>query len=195
MIFLDVGAHEGQTLEEVVKPEYGFEQIYAFEPMPRQFEVLVERFGSNARVRMLRIGLGAKTAERPLYGDNANMGASLYPAKRDVDAKVETYCYFVAARVIFDALTGPLIVKLNCEGAEVEILDSLIDGDQLGKIANVLIDFDIRKVTGREAEAERILERLAAVGFDRYSLAEEVMVGATHQQRIARWLEGVLASR
>lgn len=35
-IFLDVGAHDGQTLAEVLKPEYRFDRVYAFEPMPAQ---------------------------------------------------------------------------------------------------------------------------------------------------------------
>lgn len=196
LVFLDVGAHVGQTLEEVVKPEYGFDAIYAFEPMPAQYATLVERFGDDRRVRLLPFGLARSTGKRRLFGLNDQMEASLYARKRDVDPKAVTVCSFVEASAWFQAL-GPdprrLVVKLNCEGAEVEILENLIDSGEIWKITNVVIDFDVRKVRGMEAAEPRLLERLARIGFDRHRLFEDVMGdGETHQARIANWLRGVL---
>lgn len=194
MIFLDVGAHEGQTLEEVVKPCYQFERIYAFEPMPAQYEILQRRFGGLERVTLLNYGLAYKTGKMSMYGNNNMMEATVFAAKRDADEDIVTVCDFVSAADFFRqeiASTEQTVVKLNCEGSEILVMDSLVDSGEIEKVHEVMIDFDIRKVMGREWEEAVMVEKLASVGFDRYSLCEDVMHGATHQQRIAAWLQGV----
>lgn len=181
-VFLDVGAHDGQTLEAVI--DLDFELIYAFEPMPKQYATLVERF-KRPNVALCNFGLSDFTGESLVYGTNDEMEASMYPQKNDVDSRVVTVCDFVRASEFFEELPDGLIVKLNCEGAEVAILDDLIDSGQIWKIASVLIDFDIRKVLGEEHLEERTLKRLAEIGFDRYC---DWPPGNTHQDRIRAWL-------
>jgi FkbM family methyltransferase len=193
VIFVDVGAHEGQTLAEVTKLSYPFSRIVAFEPMPAQFATLVAVYGNNARVELHNVGLSDATGRFPMFGANDQLEASIYATKDDVDPAVVTECGFVAASEAFAGFGDePLLVKLNCEGAEIRILDDLIISDAIWQCADVMIDFDIRKVPGREHEEEDVLKRLAAIGFDRYSLCDDVMHGATHQERIAHWLRGVL---
>lgn len=182
-VFLDVGAHEGQTLEAVV--DMDFEHIYAFEPMPAQFARLQALFGDLPNVTLRNVGLAARNGAALVYGTNDDMEASLYPAKRDVDSETVTLCEFVRASDFFADLPEGLIVKLNCEGAEVEILNDLIASGQIWKIANVLIDFDVRKIAGMEHLEDETLKRLADIGFDRYSGWPQ---GATHQDRIRAWL-------
>lgn len=193
MIFVDVGAHEGQTLEEVVKPRYGFDRIYALEPMPDQFAELVLRFGGHPGVTLLNAGLADQSGRLTLYGDNEAMDATLYATKRDtVDPTFTTECAFLRASDFVGSLPpGLVVVKLNCEGGEIPILDDLVSSGAIWGLHEVMIDFDIRKVDGHEAEEQRILGRLASIGFSRYSLSEEVMQGETHQERIAGWLDGV----
>lgn len=193
-VFLDVGAHEGQTLQEVVKRAYGFDRIYAFEPMPVQFARLESRFGGDPRVTLCNFGLADRTAVMSVYGTNDGMEASIFPTKRDLDPSVATVCEFVAASDFFLAnltILDTVVVKLNCEGAEVPILNDLIDSGQVWKVDNVMVDFDVRKITGMEGEEARILERFGKIGFDRFSLCEDVMHGPTHQERIAAWLESL----
>lgn len=197
MIFLDVGAHEGQTLEEVVKPRYGFDWIFAFEPMPRQFAILSERF-RDPNVILLEYGLSDHSGEATFYGGNDRMETSLYASKVDVDEREETPGRVVAASEFFEQQVAPwetAVVKLNCEGAEVPILDDLIDSGAIWRCANVMIDFDTRKVAGREGEEARVLGRLDDLGFADYCLCEDVFRGETHQDRIRCWLDGVLPSR
>lgn len=190
-VFLDVGAHEGQTLDEVLRPEHGFDLVYAFEPLPAQYATLVERFGARDGLTLLDYGLADRTAVMPVYGTNEGMEASLYPAKRDLDAGVVTDCRFVEASAFFAGHLpddATVVVKLNCEGAEVAILENLIATGQIWKIANVMIDFDVRKIPGMEDHETRLLARLDAIGFDRHVLCEHVMLGETHAERIAHWL-------
>lgn len=188
MIFLDVGAHEGQTLEVALR--YGFDRIYAFEPMPDQYAALVRRFGRLADVSLCNYGLTDRTASLRVYGTNEEMEASIYAAKADVDSDVVTECEFVEASEFFaDHVSGGAVVKLNCEGSEIPILDNLLDTGEIWKVANVMIDFDVRKIPGQEQHEDLLLERFRSVGFGRYSLREDVMLGETHAERIGCWLD------
>lgn len=197
MIFLDVGAHDGQTLEEVLQPGYPFTVIHAFEPMPAQFATLMGRF-SDPRLHVHNFGLLDRTENLPLYGTNEAMEASVYPAKADVDATVVTPASFMDASAFFRRyVTGPVVVKLNCEGSEVAIVDSLIASGEIWKVTFMMLDFDVRKIPGMEHQEADLLARLATIGFGgaRLALCEDVMQGATHQLRIANWLRTIGITR
>lgn len=194
MILLDVGAHDGQTLAEVTKPHYNFSRIASFEPMPTQYVHLVSVYGNLPGVEIHNFGLADQTGELPLYGSNDIMEASLFASKNDVDASVITMCQFVRATEFLESLPEgePLIIKLNCEGGEVPILHDLIASGAIWRAHNIMIDWDVRKIVGMEHEEGNLLYLLAEIGFTRYSLCDDVMVGSTHQDRIANWLRGVL---
>lgn len=193
MIFIDVGAYEGQTLDEVIKPRWGFSKIYSLEPMPRQFEVLVQKYSHLENVELLEYGLSNQTGEALIYGDNSIMEASMYADKRDADSSFETVCQFVEATEFLKGLPNEeLIMKLNCEGAETIILQNLIDTEWIWRLKNVMIDFDVRKIPSMVWSEAHIMAELKRIGFTRYSLCDEVMHGVTHQDRIANWLRGVL---
>jgi FkbM family methyltransferase len=160
-VFLDVGSHEGQTLEVAVRPVHGFDRIYAFEPMPVQFGTLQERFGDVPGVELCNYGvLAGRTARMPVYGANEIMEASLYPAKSDVNAAVITMCEFVEAAEFFREHIDPgmeVVMKLNCEGAEVAILGNLMDTGEIWKCAHVCVDFDVRRIPGMEASERKVI--------------------------------------
>lgn len=191
-IFLDVGGHLGQTLEEVTKPTYHFDKIYCFEPMPREFAQLRARFGHLSMLSLRNYGLADSTGNRPIYGTNADMGASIYQSKMDLDdPNTITDCAFVRASDFFqeEIEAGDLVVmKLNCEGAETIILNDLLDSGEIEKLANVMIDFDIRKIPDRVGDERAVLDRFSETGFSRYCRAEDVMRGPTHQTRVREWI-------
>jgi len=187
-VFLDVGAHEGQTLEAVVGR---FDMIYAFEPMPLQYEILVGRFGEDPNIMLCNYGLAAKTGSRYLYGNNEAMDSSFYSDKVGVDESVATLCLFQRASTWFETYIeteDDVVMKLNCEGAEVEIMNDLLDSGEIVKVGHVMIDFDVRKVPSQQASEKELMMRMAREGFDRFSLCEDVMWGRTHRDRIENWL-------
>ena len=197
-IFLDVGGHVGQTLNEVVSGKYDFDEIYCFEPMPREYTTLLERFKNDivkGKLKVVNYGLLDKTETRKIYGTNNDMGASIYREKYDLDNRdVETLCSFVEATVFFKEhiLEDDLVtVKLNCEGSEILILENLLNSKEIFKIGNVMIDFDIRKVTGRQHEADLLLKQFRDNNFVNYCLEQDVMRGNTHENRIGNWISTV----
>ncbi len=193
MIFIDVGGYEGETLQEVIKPQYNFTKIYCLEPMPRQFEVLTQKYSGLETVELLNYGLSDHTGSATIYGDNNIMEASLYPDKRDVNSSIETECEFLEASIFVNSLPDDgIIMKLNCEGAEAVILQNLIDSGTIWRLNNVMIDFDVRKVPSMAWTEAHLLGELKRIRFTRYSLCDDVMHGKTHQNRIANWLSGVI---
>ncbi len=191
-VFVDVGSHVGQTLEEVVKPRWGFDKILALEPMKKEFNVIVENFSSDKRIKFFNYGLLDYDGEVPLYGDNSKMEASIYAEHSGADSSIVTVCQFVSATKFLKDNTGvddQVIVKLNCEGSEVKILNDLLQSGHIHNLYNVMIDFDVRKCAGHEHEEGQVIRKMKADRFTRYSLCEKVMRGPTHQDRIAAWLE------
>jgi len=192
MIVLDIGSHNGQTLAELVKPIYTFSAIHAFEPMPNEYTALRLTYGQLPPLHLHNYGLADFTGPAPVYGSNSICEASMYATKVDVDSTVVTQCNFMQASVFFAGLPDePLVVKMNCEGAEVPILTDLAESGQLGRIAHLTVDFDIRRVAGHEADAEPVIDALNSAGIE-WRISGEHFHGDTHQAKIANWLREVL---
>lgn len=190
-VLVDVGSHEGQTLEEVIKPRWGFDMIHAIEPMPREFATLIERYAAHPKVVLHPFALSNYTGSVPMYGTNDLLEASVFAGKDDADESVTTEVACVDAAAFFRSLPGDeLLVNMNCEGAEIPILDSLLDNGEIGRISHMLISFDIRKVPGMEDEELRVRHRMASVGFDRFT--STYPEADTHQEQIAAWLEAAM---
>ncbi len=191
MIFLDVGTYEGETLEEVTSDRWGFTEIHGFEPMPYQWAVAHRDFSWGATV--WPFGLADFTGWTTMYGQNTKMEASVYADKVDVDPDEETRVFMVKASDFVDGLPDDMIVmKLNCECAEVAILNDLCTSGEIHSLYRVMVDFDASRVPSIAHQVDPLLQRMADAGFDRYDLQEDVMHGGTHQDRIANWLQGCM---
>lgn len=193
-IFLDVGGHRGQTIEEVSKSLYSFDTIHCFEPLPKNSGEITVRFGQVEGLQVHTSGLSDKDAVLTIFEAKAgDLGASTKHLGQPGEW-IETECSFVEATRFFreNIQDGDFVLmKLNCEGAECDILNNLIDSGEISKVHNVMIDFDVRKFRGLETEEHKLLARFQSIGFSRYSLASKVMVGKTHQARIANWIRSV----
>lgn len=193
-IFLDVGGHRGQTIEEISKPVYLFDTIHCFEPLPTNSGAISARFGQIKGLQIHTSGLSNKDALLTIFeGKAGDLGASTKRSGQPGEW-IETECNFVEASRFFKENIEDddfVLMKLNCEGAECDILNNLIDSGEISKIHNVMIDFDVRKFRGLESEEHKLLARFQSIGFSRYSLASKVMVGKTHQARIANWIRSV----
>lgn len=186
-IFLDVGAHEGSTLQAVRDPKYAFDRIYCFEPASSCWPELESI--RDDRVTICRFGLWNRTAERTLY-DPGSRGASLF-ADKFRTTPAEEVIRLVRATDWFRAELGGddvIYMKLNCEGAEADIVADLLDSGELSRVRAVMIDPDVRKIPSQAHRERELRQRLAASGLSNYAMEEDVMVGATHRDRIQNWL-------
>lgn len=191
-IFIDVGSHRGETLQEVTKPLWKFNVIFGFEPQKSLATSLQKEFSIHKNVVILPVGLSDHSGTSLLYG--SGMGASIFSGKRDIDARTTQFIELMSAAYFFNKNINNydcVIMKLNCEGAEAQILTDLTSNNELDKITNVMIDFDLRKIRGLQQQPSKTINMLKSAKFTRYFLAEDVMVGKTHGERIHNWLAHV----
>jgi FkbM family methyltransferase len=129
-VFLDVGAHEGSSLHAVRDPKYGFERIYCFEPAPACWPALDAV--PDDRVTVCRFGLWNRTCEHALY-DPGSRGASLFEDKFKSIPGTERARFLRATDWFREHLgaADEIYVKLNCEGAECDIVEDLLDSGEL----------------------------------------------------------------
>lgn len=196
-IFLDVGAHEGQSLSAVLDPKYGFNKIFAFEPVKKLHGKLSEIAADKKNIALLEYGLWNENTTKKIYSPGTLAG-SLFSGHQDVNENDFELCQFVNASEWFNKNISDdddVYVKLNCEGAEGDILFDLVKSKEIFKIKNVMIDFDVKKVKGFENTQQDVLDGFENVGFRSYSLCEVVMKGPTHITRIQSWLDSAGANK
>jgi hypothetical protein len=81
-----------------------------------------------------------------------------------------------------------VVVKTNCEGSEVDIVNSLLDRGLMAMPVTFMITFDIRNYRQHRHKEADVRRRLKAAGIDNACFSDDVMIGTTHEKRLAHWL-------
>ena len=176
-VAVDCGANVGNVT--ALLAERGAE-VYAFEPNPAAFHVLERRFAGRPAVHCLQKAVAAMAGTSRLYlhvdaNDDPvgwSAGSSLLQEKPNVDPGTCIEVETVDLDAFLAGLGRPVaVLKLDVEGAEIEILERLLDTGRLGDVWNVLVEMHDRKVPGlaeRGAALRRRLddERYAHVRLD-----------------------------
>lgn len=145
--FFDIGAYTGTTFDLFLSkhPEYDDHHIWCFEPNPKaaawlcgriengeldKWDITVCAFGVSSEADALRFHQKADPTGNSFFADLRHDG-KVVPNK---PFDYELYCAVVGIRrLIFSAVDEPksVSIKLDCEGAEYDILgDILLDGQQ-----------------------------------------------------------------
>jgi len=167
-IFLDVGAHDGETLDVALDPRWGFDRIDSFEPASTRLKTL--RKFRDKRLVIHDFGLSSQTKTTILYGAGL-LGGSIYSEKRYLDTRATTYTEEIKLKSAADWLSqntkfdDEIYLKLNCEGSEADILENLISTHIISRIKSIYVDFDIRKVPGQEYRQELIEAKLNSLNI------------------------------
>lgn len=186
-VFLDVGANTGQSLMAALEPEFAFDRIVCFEPASACWPRL--KALADKRVKIEKFGLWDKDAEQPIFQPGSK-GAGMWKKDKGTSDETETCRFVRASDWLRDNVRAKdeTFLKLNCEGAECDILDDLLDSGEFEKVSFVMVDFDVRKIAAMKHREEELRARLARFGFPRVAYCKDVMKGETHQDRIKNWL-------
>jgi FkbM family methyltransferase len=204
-----VGANTGQTLAAVLDRRFRFDEIVCFEPSLICWEKLEQveakvkaESGAEPKpqpqpiIRIERFGLWNKTCQQAIF-EPGRKGASLWKKEKATRDNTEM-CEFVRATDWFkeNIKDGDTVfLKLNCEGAECDILDDLLESGEFSKVAYAMIDFDVRKIATQKHREAELRHKLANLIFPRVAFAKAVMIGATHEARIKNWLHVIGADQ
>lgn len=187
-VLLDIGAHVGETLAVAMEPRWRFDRIVCFEPAPACWPDL-ERLADD-RVEICRFGLWSSDATLPLYQPGA-VGASVHGSKGGsadavdaVDAEFRDAAAWFAANV---DVSDEVIMKVNCEGAESELLVRLAESGEIDKVGHLMVHWDVRKVPGMEqleSSTKALLSGHTVTMVD----SDLVMVGGNVTDKTRNWL-------
>lgn len=208
-IFLDIGAHTGETLAEVRKSHFNFDRIICFEPSPRCFAELEAQAAGDPRIVICPYGLADGRQRLILHGSGQDSATTLLspfdsdhngvaPASSIANTAGFACPTFCQDTVLLEDASDwvrqhldpedLIVAKLNCEGGEVAILRSWIRSGAMAMFYSVMITFDIRNFpTLRHQEAE-LRGQLRRLGLSNVCFADDVMRGPSHGERLAHWL-------
>lgn len=194
-IFLDIGAHTGETISVVLNPKYKFDIIYSFEPVKNNCEIIKNKF-SDRRLILNNFGLLNKTCSELIYCAGA-LGGSIFKDKSQHDTDQypnNELCHFVRATDWFSeniSDDGYVVVKMNVEGAEIPILNDLIKSNEYKKINHLLIAFDIIKIKHKKHLKNKMIKKLNDNKINFTSTTKLKKAGKTHDKKINYWLSKI----
>lgn len=169
-IFLDVGAHHGQTIEMMLRPRFKVDTVVGFDPSPLCHSILNKKFGKNPKVKLVLAGLWSKTCDMNLHNEGSQGGSvhEDYQTTCSPTPRV-TKCKFIKASDWF-AENVPqddeVFLKLNCEGSECDIIIDLLDSGEYSKVKAVFVDFDVRKSPSSKYKEDELRKRMREAGIN-----------------------------
>ena len=139
-IIIDVGAHIG-LFSLLVSQFCKTGKIFSFEPIRENFDLLVSNLALNhiENVFPFNVGVSKKSGKLNLFLNNDQSAHSIFP-KGPKSITVEA----TSLQKIFDEkqISSCKLLKLDCEGAEYDIIDSL-PVEYLDKIQNMAIEYHL----------------------------------------------------
>lgn len=139
--------------------------LYIFEPFPENFKQLRRLFGSNPKIKLYEAALFDKDGYANLHLIEKNNGHSLYDRSHDrtiVDV-LQVQSVRLKTFVEEQEIGQVDLLKLNVEGAEVQILRD-IDKSLASKIKCICFSSHERKIVA-EAKHLATLSHLCKVGY------------------------------
>lgn len=151
-VILDVGGYRGDWTAEMCW-RYGC-RVIILEPVPRFAEEIAKRFERNSRVTVIAAGLGPRDGQLPMFV--ADDGSSFVRAGSQGQQKIEAPV--ISARRLFEEqrIDAIACLKMNIEGAEYDLLDSMCADHHLPRMGCLLIQFhDVGPATSLRLDRTR----------------------------------------
>jgi len=143
MIYIDIGAYDGDTLAKGISKFPDCTAYFGFEPDPDNFAKLKERFGDNPKVIIYSIAIGTNPK---LYKGATPESHSGYASKFNVSSKfilVETLDIIAFLK---DYPDEDITLKINAEGAEYPILEKMIETGWIHHVKRLYIQWHVEKI-------------------------------------------------
>lgn len=162
---IDLGANLGDV--SAVLAASGADVI-AFEPDPFSFARLRERLGATATVTLLNAAAGDRAGVLPLYRhkgfdrapERRSLASSLIADHAEVGgepaARVEVHDF---AAFVLGLGRDVAVVKIDIEGAEVALMEALLDSPAAARIGRIFVETHERALPGLAARTRALKAR------------------------------------
>ncbi len=138
-IFIDIGTHNGNSIEKAVKEYPDFDKFYGYEPITSLCKKARNKFTNDKRVHIYNVAVDVQEEDRKtitIYEDHIRhkLGTTFYKDKK-VGRLKPTKCECVNVDYIFKHVSESdyVILKIDVEGKEYDILEHLLATGQLTK--------------------------------------------------------------
>ena len=152
-IVFDLGGYKGDFANSIYE-KYNC-MIYVFEPVTSFFSTIKERFASNDKVKVYPFGLSDTNKE--LFISNSADGSSVFLKTKDSEKiELKSILQFIEDNNI----TTVDLIKINIEGGEYEVLESLLKSNKIKIFKNLQIQFHDFIIENAQERMENIQKQL-----------------------------------
>lgn len=153
-VIYDVGGYHGDFASDIHN-KYG-SKIFVFEPVNFFFDLIHNRFLFNKNINVFNFGLGGYT--RNEYITMLDNSSSLYSKKGE---KSEILIKSIADFMFENDHQIVDLIKLNIEGGEYELLNSLIDSNLICRFKNIQVQFHDFIIDNAEEQMEALQKKIS----------------------------------
>ena len=166
-VFIDVGANYG--LFSFMAAAH-MKQVYAFEPNPAIYPFFVRSmlFNDAANIVPFHCAIGTEDGFLPLRYDSSHSGKSSLNTQGEDTGKSFTVPVFnIASWTVLDELNSAasIHVKIDVEGYEVGILETLKQASWYKNIKSIVVEIDDENIRKFGSSAKDLYALLQADGF------------------------------
>ena len=133
-IVFDLGGYIGEWSDKIQK-KYD-SKIYIFEPVFKYFSDLKQTFEFKENIKIYNFGLSDKTHDTEIIHDGASSSVFLQDGEKE-KIKLINFKEFIQS----EKIENIDLIKINIEGGEYELLDSILENNLQTKINNFQIQF------------------------------------------------------
>jgi FkbM family methyltransferase len=153
-IVFDVGGYKGEFAAEILC-KYNA-NIYIFEPIKDFFLIIKNKFSNNEKVKPFNFGLAGKEQELEISLSDNSSSVYLNGENRET-IQLKSIVDFIKTNNIKQID----LIKINIEGGEYELLESLIDNGCISIFKNMQIQFHDFLFENAKERMNKIQENLS----------------------------------
>lgn len=175
--FIDLGAHNGNTLLKALDKYPDFDEYSGYEPIHKLYKESLKRLNGAKKVKIYNLAVGTKTAPITIYEDMTThkLGSSVYSDKTQKKArKVE--CTMVSIDVVMEKiqLSDYVVLKIDIEGAEYELLEYMIETKLIDLVDEIYCEWHQHKIPSIPISRHNTLvSNLQKIGFNLTGLSSK----------------------
>lgn len=153
-VVFDVGGYKGEFASDIFCKYNAV--IYVFEPIKSFFQIIQNKFVKNSKVKIYNFGLAAKDEQMQIsMSDNAS---SVFLKTKDSETiQLKSVVNFIQENNI----QSVDLIKINIEGGEYELLESLIENNLINVFKNIQVQFHDFLLDDGKERMNKIQENLS----------------------------------
>ena len=165
-VIIDCGANIGDITS--IFAQYGA-KIYSFEPTTSTFSILQNRFSKHNNVKCLKKAVWNNNENLNFYHHELSEyneihwsnGNSLLKEKKNVNENDYEVVEAIDIVEFIKSLNQNIdLIKIDIEGAEIEVLNHLIDSEVISKLSKILCEVHDKKYKFLKPDTDKLREKI-----------------------------------